>query len=96
MDKEQIFELMRDRLFFCLFKLFDGPQEINRTIEKAIRDYIDQDFSFEKVSSFFKSCDETELQSMRLKQGLSFVDKTDLAMDILNMARCRLPGDIPR
>ncbi|MBQ6780253.1 MAG: hypothetical protein IJP62_03360 [Treponema sp.] len=96
MNNEQIISLMRQRLIFLLMKISGEPQEINRTIEQSLNDYMQPTFSFEKLSSFFTSCDELELQLMGLKQGFIFPDKTDVAMDILSKANLILKRDFPQ
>lgn len=96
MINEQILSLMGQRLVFLLMKFSGEPQELNRTISKAISDYMQPDFSFEKLSAFFDACDEYELQAMCMKQGLGLNDKTDTAMEILSQAKLNLEDVIPQ
>lgn len=96
MTNEQILSLMEQRLVFMLMKFSGEPQELNKTINKALFDYMQPDFSFEKLSAFFDSCDELELQVMCTKQGLGLNDKTDTVMNVLNRASFILKGDIPQ
>ena len=96
MTNEQILSLMGQRLVFLLMKFSGEPQELNRTITKAISDYMQPDFSFEKLSAFFDACDVYELQAMCMKQGLGLNDKTDTAMEILSQAKLNLEDVIPQ
>lgn len=96
MTNEQILSLMGQRLVFLLMKFSGEPQELNRTISKAISDYMQPDFSFEKLSAFFDACDAYELQAMCMKQGLGLNDKTDTAMEILSQAKLNLEDVIPQ